>query len=205
MRRFATLLGGSDRIRMLNRGMHGELARELRWNSHGADASADGIDVATLALPPGGEEMLRLLMRPTVSAFLAEHDLGGGLADMQRRALMSTAALGLVTVDARTPFARVRGGRALQRVWLEATAHRLAVHPVTPLSLFGLLDSDGAELSDPHREGLEAIAREIDELFAVGDEAPILIIRLHHGSVIAPVRACRRRLDDVLEMTLEAA
>ena len=32
---------------------------------------------------------LRLLMRPAVSSFLAEHDLGGRLAEIQRRALTS--------------------------------------------------------------------------------------------------------------------
>jgi hypothetical protein len=104
-----------------------------------------------------------------------------------------------------TPLHRVRGGRALQRVWLEATAHGLAVQPVTPLSLFDLHEADTSWLSTTERRALKRLARSIGRLFAIGDACPILILRLHHGSEVAPVRAARRPIRDVLHTALEAA
>jgi nitroreductase len=205
LERFAAVIGASDRLRFLNPTLHRELASELRWSEDRDPQSATGIDVGSLGLEPAGLASLRLLMRPAVSDFLAEHDLGSRLAEIQRRTLMATTALAMVTMPARTPLQRVRGGRALQRVWLEATAHRLSVHPVTPLSLFDMLNDDQSCLSEADRRAVRHIAREIAGLFAVGDATPILIMRLHHGSAVIPVRAPRRPLHEVLHTVRAAA
>jgi molybdopterin/thiamine biosynthesis adenylyltransferase len=203
--RFARLIGVSDRLRFLNPTLHRELAGELRWTEHDDPLVTDGVDVGSLGLEPSSLSALRLLMRPSVSSFLAAHDLGRRLIEIQRRALMTTTALALLTMSAGTPLGRVRGGRALQHVWLEATAHGLAVHPVTPLSLFGVQDDDGSCLSSTDRHTLRRIAREVTGLFAIGDASPILVMRLHHGSTVAPVRAGRRPIHEVLHTTREAA
>jgi hypothetical protein len=203
--RFATMIGTSDRVRFLNQTLHREVADELRWSAPTDHGAPDGIDVAALGLEPSGIAALRLLMRPGVSRFLAEHGLGGRLRELQRRAVEAATALGLVTVSGATPLHRVRGGRALQRVWLEATAHRLSVHPVTPLSLFDLIEDDEDCLSPADRRSLRHVAHELAALFAIGDAAPILVVRLHHGSAAAPVRAGRRPIHEVLDTAREAA
>ena len=201
---FARMVGASDRVRLLNAILHREFADELRWTERG-EAAADGIDVASLGLDASATTALRLLTRPAVSSFLAEHNLGHRLAELQRRALRTTAALALVTMSEGTTLHRLRGGRALQRVWLEATAHGLAVQPVTPLSLFDLHEAGSSCLSPADRRLVRRIARDIAGLFAIGDACPILIMRLHHGSEVAPVRAARRPLPEVLMTALEAA
>ena len=203
--RFATMIGASDRVRFLNASLLREVASELRWAEHGGAPAADGVDVATLGLDSTAAMALRLLMRPAVSSFLAEHDLGRRLTEMQRPALLTTAALALVTMPAGTPRHRVRGGRAMQRVWLEATAHGLGVHPVTPLSLFDVQEANTSCLSAAERRILKRMAREIASLFAIGDACPILIMRLHHGSEAVPVRASRRPVREVLQTAREAA
>ncbi len=169
--RFGALLGASDRLRLLDPALHRELVGELRWTHAAATTTGDGIEVASLGLDRSGVAALRLLTRPAVAAFLAEHDLGGRLTEVQRPSVSATSALALVAVDGDTPADRVRGGRAVQRMWLEATARRLAVQPVTPLTLFG-----------PSKERDAWLAA----LFDVGDAAPILILRLHRGSGVPP-------------------
>jgi molybdopterin/thiamine biosynthesis adenylyltransferase len=203
--RFARLIGVSDRLRFLNPTFHRELADELRWTEHDDRPVPDGVDVASLGLEPSSVSALRLLVRPSVSSFLAAHDLGRRLIEIQRRTLLTTTALALLTVSSGTPFGRLRGGRALQHVWLEATAHGLAVHPVTPLSLFGVQDDDESCLSSADRHTLCRIARELTSLFAIEDGSPILIMRLHHGSTVAPVRVGRRPIHEILHTTREAA
>jgi molybdopterin/thiamine biosynthesis adenylyltransferase/nitroreductase len=185
--RFGALVGASDRRRLLDPTLHRELVDELRWTPAAAMATGDGIDVASLGLEPGGIEALRLMTRPEVAAFLARHGLGSRLTEVQRRALSATSALALVTVDGHTPADRVRGGRAVQRVWLEATTRHVAVQPVTPMTLFG-----------------ESKAGELAALFASGVGHPILVLRLHGGSCVPPPHARRRPVHDVLhteEMT----
>ncbi len=90
-------------------------------------------------------------------------------------------------------------------MWLEATAHGLAVHPVTPLSLFDLLEDDEGCLSARERHSLRHVAHDLAALFGIGDATPILVVRLHHGSATAPVRAGRRPIREVLATVQEAA
>jgi molybdopterin/thiamine biosynthesis adenylyltransferase len=203
--RFATMIGTSDRVRFLNPTLHRDVADELRWSTLAEPGPSDGIDVATLGLEPTAMAVLRLLVRPGVSRFLAEHGLGCRLRELQRRAVEAATALGLVTVSGATPLHRVHGGRALQRVWLEATARGLAVQPVTPLSLFDLLDDDEGCLSPRERHSLRRIADDLAALFGIGDATPILVVRLHHGSSAVPVRAGRRPIREVLATVREAA
>ncbi len=202
---FARIIGASDRVRFLNATLHREVVDELRWTDRDQPSPTDGLDVASLGLDASAATVLRLLMRPSVSSFLGEHDLGRRLAEIQRRALMRTAALAMVTMSADTPLHRLRGGRALQRVWLEATAHGLAVQPVTPLTLFELHQTGNSCLTAADRRVIKRIARDIAGLFAIRDACPILILRLHHGSEVAPVRAARRPIREVLQTALEAA
>ena len=90
-------------------------------------------------------------------------------------------------------------------MWLEATALQLAVQPVTPLTMFGLLDADSACLSDHEQRDLHGVAGALAELLPTWRGAPIAIIRLHRGSGLAPVAAGRRTVDDVLVTMGETA
>jgi ThiF family len=202
---FADVVGRSDRIRLLNPHLHREFVSELRWTEDTARSSGDGIPVASLGLEPGGAEVLGLLARPAVSSFLARHDLGARLTEIQRRTLSATTALVMVSTAANQPVDRLRGGRALQRLWLEATTLGLAVHPVTPLTLFGLLDDGAACLSRHERDELKEAADQIAVLFSVGDDVPVLVLRMHRGSAAAHVSGSRLPVHDVLDVREQAA
>jgi molybdopterin/thiamine biosynthesis adenylyltransferase len=198
--RFADMVGRSDRIRMLNPNLHREFVGELRWSGDTAHPGDDGIAVESLGLEPGGPEMLSLVARPAVASFLARNDLGGRLAAVQSRAVSATTALVMLAVGTDRPVDRLLGGRALQRLWLEATSLGLAVHPVTPLTLFGLLEHDQGWLSDRERVDLEAVDSELAALFAMGEQVPVIILRLHRGSGAVQERSHRRSLDEVLKI-----
>jgi hypothetical protein len=201
--RYAALLGTSDRIRFLNPALHRQLVAELRWTEEISRATGDGLDVTSLGLPAGGVELLRLLARPGVSSFLARHDLGSRLDELQRKTLSATSALAVVAVNGDTPLDSLRGGRAVQRVWLEATAHLVAVQPVTPLTLGGLLKDPGSCLSSADRHRLDDASRGLGAFLGDRDEVPVLVLRLHRGSSVTPTRSRRRAVHDVLTTTEE--
>ncbi len=141
------IVGACDRIRFLNPHLHRELFAELRF---GPDEARDGIDVATLALPPGAEEVLRLVARPDVAARLRR--LGGGarLAQAARDAVDGASAMVLLSVHEDTPKGWLATGRAMQRTWLRAEQLGLGPHPMTTaIYLFDLLDGPSATIFAP--------------------------------------------------------
>ncbi|MER5264957.1 Rv1355c family protein [Actinosynnema sp. NPDC002837] len=140
------IIGACDRIRFLNPHLHAELFGELRF---GPDEARDGIDVATLALPAGAEEVLRLVARPEVAARLRQ--LGGGdrLAQAARDAVAGASAVALLSVPDDAPECWLAGGRAMQRTWLRAEQLGLGPHPMTTaIYLFDLLGGPAATILD---------------------------------------------------------
>lgn len=136
------IVGACDRIRFLNPDLHRELVGELRFDS--AEAP-DGITIATLALPPGFAEAIRLIARPDVAARLRH--LGGGarLAEGAQDAVAGASAMVLLSVGEDTPESWLAGGRAMQRTWLRAEQLGLGLHPMTTaIYLFDMLDGPSA-------------------------------------------------------------
>jgi nitroreductase len=136
------ILGACDRIRFLNPDLHRELVGELRFDP--AEAR-DGITMATLALPPGFEEAIRLIARPDVAARLRH--LGGGarLEEGAQDAVAGASAMALLSVDEDTPETWLAGGRAMQRTWLRAEQLGLGLHPMTSaIYMFDMLDGPPA-------------------------------------------------------------
>ena len=186
------ILAESDRVRYLTRHLHAEMMSELRWPG---DADPDtGIDVATLGLDRTDLVKLDVARRPEVMRHLAEWDTGAARGDDSRDRLAATSAVGLVLVDGDRPVDFVRGGRAVQRVWITAERHGLAVHPVSPVFLYARTDSEFRALSPHHAEHLARLRRELTGLLAVDPATSIaLVVRLSHGAAPAP-RSRRRRV-----------
>ncbi|KOX34202.1 hypothetical protein ADK67_04515 [Saccharothrix sp. NRRL B-16348] len=140
------IIGACDRIRFLNPHLHAELFGELRF---GPDEAPDGVAIDTLALPPGADEILRLVARPEVAARLRQ--LGGGarLAEAARDAVDGASAVALLSVRDDTPESWLAGGRAMQRTWLRAGQLGLGTHPMTTaIYLFDLLDGPSSAILD---------------------------------------------------------
>ena len=130
----AKLLGESDRIRFLLPILHREMVGELRFP--GRDSLSEGLDVRTLELSPPEMAALELLRRPDVMEHLADWRAGEMLGARTRAAAASSSALAVVSVPRSDPAWYVRGGAAVERLWLTAELHGLAVQPVSPVFLY---------------------------------------------------------------------
>ena len=106
-----------------------------------------------------------------------------------------------MSIDGTGPVSYFRGGRALQSLWLAATAAGLALQPMTAiLYLFARLERGGGEgLTDEERDDLVALRQRFTRIFktAPGERAELMLFRL---AVAGPptARSLRRRLDDIL-------
>jgi nitroreductase len=143
----ARVLGAGDRVRFFDERLYREMMSEIRWSPEEARESGDGIDIATLDLREVDEAGLRLLSSWAVVRFLRSMGMGGALEDLSRRAVEAASAVALLTVSGTAPADYFRGGRAMERVWLAATALGLAMQPLSSLPyMFARLEGgDGFE------------------------------------------------------------
>ncbi len=129
-------------------------------------------------------------------ALLAEWDRGDALADDTRDRVASSSALAVVTVPGSSREDFVRGGAAVEAVWVAAEAHGLAVHPVSPVFLFAVTPDDLRTLSERFAGELAALQASFRAAVGLGESDVVaLVLRLSHTDA-APVRSRRRPVEE---------
>lgn len=187
----ADILAESDRIRYLTPTLHREMIDELKWTPR--DSVDTGIDVRSLALDAAELSTLELVRRPDVMAQLSEWDAGVALGRLTSDRVTSSSALAAITVSGCTSRDFVRGGAALQSVWICAQEHGLAVQPVSPVFLFATEAEDLEELSPRFSTSLAKLqCAFLDVVGVTSDETLAMVLRLSHASAES-VRSARRR------------
>ncbi|WP_394829523.1 Rv1355c family protein [Pendulispora albinea] len=194
------LVGEGDRIRGLSPIMHSEMMSEIRWTRQDVLARRDGLDVATFELGPVDRVGLRLVADAEVMKLAKKLGIGRGLELPAKKALVASSAVGLLTIPGTGPQAYFAGGRAMQDVWLTATACRVALQPMTVLLyMFARLERGaGVGLSSGEQAELRRLRHGFRELANVRpDHAELLLFRLFYADPPS-ARSLRRRVDDVL-------
>jgi nitroreductase len=116
-----------------------------------------------------------------VAAVAVRHaDLGHRIAQRDAKAALTSPALAVITSDRNDRLATVRAGMLGERIWLQATAHGLAVQPMS------------APLEVP------PIKHELAGLLGVPDRFPMLMFRIGYAEPERLQRP-RRSVDDVLQ------
>jgi molybdopterin/thiamine biosynthesis adenylyltransferase len=182
------ILGEADRIRFLCREMHHELVSELRWTPEQARQTRDGIDLATLEMTEPQKAALQLIAHPEVAAFLRGLHGGRAFEELAQDAVASASAVGLLSVVDGSQGAILRGGRAVERLWLQSTALGLALQPLTvSIYLPEMLDTDAAAIfTEAERANLRSIQARLDRLFRQGGSASrLLLFRLSSGTTVS--------------------
>ena len=199
LQRAATMIAHGERLRLLNRRMHREMMGEVRWTAEAVDETLDGLDLRTLEFTPTDVAGMRLVSAYSLMEVLGELGGGHGLERPTRKAVAAAAAVGLVSVPNVGRTSYLEGGRAIERVWLRATALGLAFQPMTPLLyLFArLFEGGAAELDERERHELGELRREFEALFGPrGARVDVMLFRL--ARVGPPTaRSLRRRIEDV--------
>jgi hypothetical protein len=177
---------------------------ELRFP--GKDSLEEGLDVRTLDLSPPEMAALELLRRPDVMGHLAEWRAGESLGARTRAIVGSSSAVAVVTVPRAEPAWYVRGGAAVERLWLTAELHGLAVQPVSPVFLYAVDDRDFVRLGgERHVDALVGLSERFHQFWDLDDSEQVaLVLRLGHAPPPS-VRSARLPLSDLLSRELEMA
>jgi hypothetical protein len=177
---WAELLAATERIRFLTPALLKETVLELRWP--GEDART-GVDLATLEFSKSEAAALELMRRPDVMELLEQWDAGDALGDYLERAVLSSSAIAVLTVADSSPASYLRGGMALERVWIEAQRSGLGVHAIAPTFLYAVQQRDFDALGGARwAEALRGLSGHFRTSLGLGDRTTgILVLRLSHA------------------------
>ncbi len=196
----SSILGRVEMVRMLSPIMHPELMREIRWTPEEVLATRDGIDLATMEFTPTDVVGLRLITSWPLMKAVGAIGGGRGLARPVRKAIAASAAVGLLTIPGIDRQSFFQGGRALQRLWLTASATGWALQPMTTITYLNTrLVHDGEGLTSSEVRELSELRLPYCKLFDVpAGHGELLLFRLARAD--APTaRSLRRRVDDILK------
>ncbi len=194
----AAICGGSEKIRIMDRvGHHEFFVNELRWSPDEALKTGDGLDIATMELTPGDAAALRIAADGRAIALLDQWRGGRSLERFSRKGITSASAVVLISVDGTDLESRLRGGRAAQRVWMQANQMGIGVHPISaPIFLFhamSVLD----DLAPHHAKELGELKDRFEELRDATEGQALFMMRLALNG-IPSVRSLRRPIEQML-------
>lgn len=140
-KRFGKLIASTDSLRFRTQAFHEELYRQLRFKRSEVESTRDGLDVRTLELPPGVTTMLRLLKYWRVMQMVHSLRMTPLLTMPSKVAVERSGAIAVISVPNASTADFLAGGRAIQRLWLQANSSGLSMHPLGSLPIF-LLQSN---------------------------------------------------------------
>ncbi|MFF2084786.1 Rv1355c family protein [Nocardia sp. NPDC058176] len=176
----AELLGESDRVRYLTPRLHTEMFGELR------EPDADlrtGLDVRSLELAADEQAKMHIGVRADVMAYLRDWSGGRALGEYTRDRVLSSSAVIAVGCPAETGLAGyVKGGSAVERVWIAAQKLGLAVQPVSPVFLYARDADDLHNVSAAFTDTLASVHKRFSALMRIpGHETVALVLRLSYA------------------------
>jgi len=195
IKRVGQLVKKASEIRFQTREVHEWLASSLRFPRKGVK-KADGLDLKTLALPPGGGLLLKLISdwgRMSTLNRLGFHKL---LSAIDARPVEHAPAL-IAIIAPDTTQGILSAGQLLERCWIYLNSQKIAVHPYYVISdQLVRLKSNSVP---PHLAGLaetiKASARQ--ELGYSSNEHLCMLLRIGRPKNPSPERSLRLELEEV--------
>ncbi len=123
----AKLVRLASEIRFRTQDVHEWLAKSLRFDT-ASTASGDGLDLATLHLPPGGKSFLKLISDWRRMRFFNRFGAYKALAFIDAAPINQAPAL-LAIVGPQKFADYLSSGQLMERIWIDLNAQGIAVQP----------------------------------------------------------------------------
>ncbi len=190
----------AETLRFKSPALHAELFSSIRFSAGWRDACEEGLAPAALAVEAPLRPVFQTMRHPAVMRTL--NRLGAASMLGWRSAwlpIRMSPGLCLLVVPSTARSDVLAGGRALQRVWLEATLQGLSVQPFAAAGVLGL---GFVPVEAPCREQLSRVGAALKVLCGTGHG--LVFLRLGHARS-AP-RGCggRRELSSFGDFTGES-
>lgn len=183
----AQLVRLASELRFQTEEIHRWLASSLRFTPKEV-ACGDGLDVETLALPPGGKALSRFLSDWRRQAFLNRFGAYKLLAWIEAAQLSRSGAIVAIVGEDLGSQSWLDAGRLMERVWLRLTEAGLAVHPYFVLAdqLYRLKTGR----VPPHLSRQAEYLAQKSRMFFGSDETLFMLMRV--GRAKKPAKRSRR-------------
>src|SRR6185437_5668985 len=180
----------AETLRFRSPTLHAELFSSIRFSAGWRTACEEGLAPATLAVEPPLRPVFQALRRPTVMTTL--NRLGAASALGWRSAWLPirlSPGLCLLVIPATTRSDVLACGRALQRVWLQATLDGLSVQPYAAP---GVLSLGFVPIEPSFQPALSRLGSALHDLCAPG--YGLVFLRLGYARSAPRARSGRRAL-----------
>lgn len=125
----ASMDANSSFIRLEHKPFHDELFEILRFSRLQVEASRYGLDFKSIGIPPGAGMFASHLKHGFVNKAVSNSGIGRLVAKMLSMKMLKAGALCLIASRQRDPAGYMEAGRAMEQLWLAATAKGLSIHP----------------------------------------------------------------------------
>ena len=158
------------------------------------------MDVATLGISKGEVAALRIANDGDAIAFVRETIRGGdAFKKMAHKAVAASSALGVVSMPFFDEKQFLYGGRAVERVWLEANARQVSVQPITQFTFLPsrLVYGGGEGFDDFYKQQFRQLRDRFFQLLPhLENRVPVFIFRLCKAEE-PKIKALRKPIDSV--------
>jgi Nitroreductase family len=183
-RAVAKVIGLNDRLVFENRHLHSFLFDHIRWNDEEAQQTRDGLDIKTLELAPPDALAFRLFKNYSLLQALNLFGVSKLVAKNAEKLAKSASAIGIIAMSDSKADDYLAAGRALQRVWLEATRLGLSFQLMTGITFLmqRVQDGEASELTPQHVELIRKANEIIRGVLGFNNENLVLMFRIGHSA-----------------------
>lgn len=179
IRALGDLTRRASEVRFQTREIHEWLAASFRFTPEQV-AQGDGLDIATLPLPPGGGYLLRFISEWRRMALLNRLGAYKAFAKLEEQPVAQAPLL--VAIVGRPGVIGARAaGRLMQRVWIELNRRGLAVQPgyVIPDQVQRLAQG---QVPAPFTAAITQVARELSDILPLQEHALHMLLRVGYAT-----------------------
>jgi nitroreductase len=200
LERIARMDANSTHIRLEHRPLHDELFEVLRFTRRDVETTRWGLDLASLGVPFVLVYMARALRCWSVNETISRLGLGRVVAKLLASRLRTAGGLCLVTSRREGAAGYVEAGRAMERIWLKATAMGLGVQPhgVLPQYLTKV-EVEPQTFLPRHAAAIRAHRAPFYELFPEArNERPAILLRVGRPLGSRALHSVRLPLEELI-------
>ena len=189
LKKLAKIIYKTDRIRTENRSLHEYLGKMIRYSHEEAIEKRDGLPLKNLEAGFAGEIFLKATRPWFIMNLMNKAGFGRMVALHSFQSIINSSGAALLTIDGMTPKDFLKGGRAIERIWLNITRQGLSMQPMTAITLFWLRwQIEGKKsFAKKHRKLLQDVWEEYQSLFQevnFSREGQVMLFRFGYGEEI---------------------
>ncbi len=191
----------NEEVMLANKGLHQFFFNHVSWTKEEDARKKVGFYIKTLELPPPAQVMFRVFKHWSIMSVLVKLGFNKIAAGQNAVTNASASAIGAVIIPHTEPLDFVHAGRAVERVWLAATAQGLVCQPLVGILFFELKIRAGEhDVFTPAQQKLIANAyRHAADILKVGDRYLAFMLRIGRGDAPS-AHAVRFPLEEVVEV-----